>query len=260
MFLFIKNLYNYRELFYALSLSYIKARYKQTVLGTGWALVQPAVLMLTVIFVFPMIANITPAMKPYSLFVFVGFWLWTFFSNSLSFSIPNLVSNTSLLRKIYFPREILIVAAVVPSLLDFALALAILIVMMIYFGIHLTFFILLLPILFFIFILFTLGLSFLGAIANVAFRDVSKFLPIMLQILFFATPIIYSFDNVRSSYILFYKLNPLTGIIDSFRSIIIHGRIDHPFSLAYATGASIAIFLAGYYIFKKGEQVIADII
>ena len=260
MITFIRNLYKYRELFFALSSSYIKARYKQTILGAGWALVQPAMLMLTVIFVFPVIANISPSMKPYSLFVFIGFWLWTFFSNSLSFSVPSLVQNTPLLRKIYFPREIFIVASIVPSLLDFILGLAILMVMMIYFSISVSPLFILLPFIFFFFILFTLGLGFLGSIINVAFRDVSKFLPIALQILFFATPIIYSFDNVKQSYIIFYKLNPLTGLIDAFRSITIKGEISNPRSLIYAVTTSFTIFIIGYFIFKKGEEVIADIV
>lgn len=260
MFQFFRNLYQYRELLYALSGSYLKARYKQTILGVGWALVQPLILMLTVIFVFPLISNISDDMKPYSLFVFIGFWIWTLFANSISFSIPNLVQNTALLRKVYFPREILIVSATLPSLFDFLISIFVLIVFMIYFSIPINILFLLLPFLLIIFIFFTLGIAFLGSIANVAFRDVSKFLPIGLQILFFATPIIYSFSNVNENFLKLYKINPLTGVIDGFRSIIMHGTIDHPITLVYALIVSVLVFYVGYFTFKKGEQIITDII
>ncbi|MEI8174729.1 MAG: ABC transporter permease [bacterium] len=260
MFQFFKNLYEYRELLYALSGSYIKARYKQTILGVGWALVQPLVLMLTIIFVFPQIANISQDMMPYSLFVFIGFWIWTLFANSLAFSIPNLVQNTALLRKVYFPREILVVSAILPNLLDFCIGILVLIIFMIYFSVPINISFLLLPFLLIIFMFFTLGIALLGSVANVAFRDVSKFLPIGLQILFFATPIIYSFNNVNSAYVKLYKINPLTGVIDGFRSIIMHGTIDHPLTLVYALIFSIIVFYIGYFTFKKGEQIMADII
>ncbi|MEI7810392.1 MAG: ABC transporter permease [bacterium] len=260
MFQFFRDLYKYRELLFALSRSYIKARYKQTILGVGWAIVQPVVLMLTIIFVFPLIANISPDMKPYSLFVFIGFWIWTLFSNSLSFAIPNLVQNTALLRKVYFPREILVVAAIIPSLLDFAIGILVLFIFMFHFGVPFNIDFLLLPFLLVIFMFFTLGISLLGAVANVAFRDVAKFLPIALQILFFATPIIYSFNNVNGAYVKLYKANPLTGVIDGFRSIIMRGTIDNPKTLVYALIVSIVVFYTGYFIFKKGEQVMADII
>jgi len=260
MFQFFKNLYEYRELLYALSRSYIKARYKQTILGVGWALIQPIVLMLTIIFVFPEIANISPEMQPYSLFVFIGFWIWTLFANSLAFAIPNLVQNTALLRKVYFPREILIISAILPNLLDFIIGIIILSIFMIYFSVPINILFLLLPFLLLIFVFFTTGIALLGSIANVAFRDVSKFLPIGLQILFFATPIIYSFNNINTTYVKLYKINPLTGIIDSFRSIIMYGTIDHPIALVYALIVSVVIFYIGYFVFKKGEEVIADIV
>ncbi len=260
MFNFFINVYEYRELLYALSESYIKARYKQTILGVGWALVQPIVLMLTVIFIFPTIANININMQPYPLFVFIGFWIWTLFANSLSFAIPNLVQNTSLLRKVYFPREILILAAIIPSLLDFMIGAFILGIFMFHFSISVNTLFLLLPFLLIIFMFFTLGISLMASIINVAFRDVSKFLPISLQILFFATPIIYSFENINIKYIKLYKLNPLTGIIDSFRSIIMHGTIDHPYSLIYTFITSLVVFYMGYFIFKTGESIITDII
>lgn len=257
----IRNCYEYRELLYALSESYIKARYKQTILGVGWALVPPILLMLTVIYAFPHLADIAPEMEPYPLFVFIGFWFWTFFANSLAFAVPSLVQNVSLLRKVYFPREILVIAAIVPSILDTLLGVLPLLVLLYYFSIPLSLSFVLLFILFIIEGFFVLGIAFLGAIANVAFRDVTKFLPISLQILFFATPIIYSINTVSmGTYATIYKLNPLAGTIDAARSIVLNHTIIHPYALAYALCVSIAVCGMGYLTFKAGEKIITDII
>ena len=256
----IKNCHEYRELLYALSESYIKARYKQTILGVGWAIVPSVLLMLTVIFAFPHIANIAPDMKPYPLFVFIGFWFWTFFANSLAFAIPSLVQNVSLLRKVHFPREILVIAAIVPSILDSALGTLPLFALLLYFKIPLSFSFFLLLILFIIELILILGLSFVGAITNVAFRDVAKFLPITLQILFFATPVIYSINTISTgTYANIYKLNPLAGILDAARSIVLNQTIIHPHALIYASCMSIATCWIGYLTFKAGEKIITDI-
>src|SRR3989338_7830654 len=119
---FFKNIWHYRELVYTLSRSYIIARYKQTILGVGWALIPPILLGLTILFAFPGKINITPEMQPYALFVFVGFWLWALFSNALTFAVNSLVSQGALVRKAFFPRELLVVASIAPIVLDFLIS------------------------------------------------------------------------------------------------------------------------------------------
>ena len=257
---FIKNIYRFRELLIGLSISYIKARYKQTILGIGWAIVPTIILVITVIFVFPSFKQVSDIEGPYLLFVFIGFWVWTFFSSALSFAIPNLVQNVNLLRKIYFPREILVVAAIVPVLIDYSVGLLIIVGIITFYKVHIGFSLIILPIVFLIQVVLTLGISLMGSIVNVAFRDVSKLLPTVMQVIFFISPIIYPVSLAPEKFRLILLANPLSGIIESYRSILLNGIWPDLSLLFYSLFSSIIIFVIGYYCFKKGEQVIADII
>src|SRR3989338_2626849 len=158
---FFKNIWHYRELVYTLSRSYIIARYKQTIL-----------------FAFPGKINITPEMQPYALFVFVGFWLWALFSNALTFAVNSLVSQGALVRKAFFPRELLVVASIAPIVLDFLIGFIVILVLLMFYKIKLTLFWLLIPFLVLFYILLIISVGLLGAMANVAFRDFGKSLTI----------------------------------------------------------------------------------
>lgn len=243
-----------------LSLSYLKARYRQTILGFGWAVLPTIILVFTVVFIFPSVSSSFNINGPYILFVFIGFWVWTFFSSALSFAIPNLVQNVNLLRKIYFPREILIVSAIIPVLVDYFVGLLIIICLGIYYGITIKISLIILPALFIIQVFLILGISFLGSIANVAFRDVSKLLPTMLQVLFFISPIIYPLNSVSDRFRIFLIWNPISGIIEGYRNIFIYGTFPDPTLFYCSFISSIVIFMIGYHVFKKGEQFISDII
>lgn len=255
----IRNIVAYRQLLYILSQSYIKARYKQTILGVLWAVAQPLVLMIIVTLVLSNLNQGQTISLPYPIFAFIGFWVWALFSNSLSFAVPNLVQNSALLRKIYFPREILVIAAVVPSLLDFGLGFVVLLFLALYFNVTVTPLLIALPFFLLILLLFILGIAFLGSILNVAFRDVSKFLPISLQIIFFASPIIYPSAFIPEKYSSLINANPLTGVIEGMRLVIVNNTFSTS-GLFYAFVASLVCCWIGYFVFKKGEQIIADIL
>ncbi|OGI71810.1 hypothetical protein A3J61_02305 [Candidatus Nomurabacteria bacterium RIFCSPHIGHO2_02_FULL_38_15] len=257
---FFKNIWHYRELVYTLSRSYIIARYKQTILGVGWALIPPILLGLTILFAFPGKINITPEMQPYALFVFVGFWLWALFSNALTFAVNSLVSQGALVRKAFFPRELLVVASIAPIVLDFLIGFIVILVLLMFYKIKLTLFWLLIPFLVLFYILLIISVGLLGAMANVAFRDFGKSLTILLQVLFFVSPVIYSFTSVPAKYAIFYKLNPLTGLIEAIRTIIINGHIIYYRSCIYSIAFTILLLILASNFFKRGEKVIADII
>ena len=256
---FFRNLYTYRELLFALSKSYTNARYKQTILGFGWALLPALILLCTTLAVFPNLFAYKGSI-PYPIYIFLGFWIWTFFSNALSFAVPNLVANTSLLRKVYFPREVLIVAAAVPSILDFAIGSCITIGLLLFYKIPIGLPIIVLPFIILILFIFTIGLSLGFSILNVAFRDVSKMLPLFLQILLFASPVVYSLDTITDKWRTLILWNPLTGIIESTRSVLGAHAWPNWQVLGISAIGSITIFIISYALFKKGESVIADIV
>lgn len=257
---FFTNIWKYRELVYALSRSYIIARYKQTILGVGWALIPPILLGLTILFAFPGKISITPEMEPYPLFVFIGFWLWALFSNGLSFAVNSLVSQSSLLRKAFFPRELLVVSSVAPIVLDFLIGFLVILIMLIFYKVKLTLFWLLIPFLILIYLILIISIGLLGSLANVAFRDFGKSLSILLQVLFFVSPVIYSFTSVPEKYALLYKLNPLTGLIEAIRTIILNGHIIYYRSCIYSIGFTVLLLIFASNFFRRGEKVIADII
>ena len=251
-------MYEYRELLRALSTAYIKARYKQTIFGIGWAFIPSLLLLATALIVFRNLLNYSYAL-PYSIYIFLGLWFWTFFSNALSFSVPNLVQNTALLRKIYFPREVLIVAATVPSILDFAINTIIVLALFIYFHSTPPLVLLYAIPLFLILYFFTLGLALMLSMFNVAFRDVGKLLPILLQVLFFVSPVIYGITQITDKWRALVKINPLTGVIETMRSLVLETPPDW-YILTATIAVSLITFYVGYYIFKKGEELAADIV
>lgn len=256
---FFRNLYEYRELLRALSVSYLKARYKQTALGIGWAIIPSLVLMATTLAIFPNLLTYHGSI-PYPLYIFLGFWVWTLFANALSFAVPNLVQNVSLIRKVSFPREILIVAALVPSIVDFLFGFLVVIGLMIYYHVALSITILALPLLLITEFFFILGIALGLSILNVAFRDVAKLLPVALQILLFASPVVYGISQITDQWKNLIKLNPLTGIIEGVRNTIAGNTWPDWNLFIIAVITSVLCFTIGYFIFKKGEELIADII
>lgn len=257
---FVKNLIEYRELILSLTISGIKAKYKQSILGVAWAILQPLVLMLISIFIFSHIIKVPSDNIPYPIFVFTALLPWTLFSNGISYAIPALVQNITLLRKIYFPREIFVIAALLSALFDYLIASIIFLGMLVYYQIPFTTNILFFPIILFVQLLLMTGISLMGAIVNVAFRDAERSLPILLQVLILASPVVYSLQLVPEKFRPLYILNPLVGIMDSYRNIFLKGTSPDFYYLTLSFGISLLIFYLGYFWFKKGEKLIADII
>ncbi len=256
----LKEVINYHELLTQIALREIKVRYKQTGLGIVWAILQPVSLMVIFTLFFGKFAKIPSEGIPYPIFYYSALLPWQYFSTSLSFAIPSMVTNRQLVTKIYFPREIFPLSSILAALVDFGIASLIFIVMMFIYHIHFTPYLLLIIPVLFIQIIFTLGVCFFASAINVYYRDVRHALPLLIQLWMFASPIIYPLSMVPEHLRRFYLLNPMAGIIDSYRRIIVKGLPPDLFAISLAAVISIVIFFLGYRYFKNIEMSFADVI
>ncbi|MDD5109694.1 MAG: ABC transporter permease [Patescibacteria group bacterium] len=257
---FCTNLYRHRELLHELVWSNIKARYKQSILGIGWAIVQPLALMLVSVFIFSQVAKFPSDHFPYPIFAYTALIAWTLLSTSLSSAVPSLVNNISLLRKVYFPREIFIVTNILIALVDYGIAAVLLVGMLVFYRIPLHAAILYLPVILLIQLIFMTGLSLVGAIVNVAFRDIARGLPILLQIWMLASPVFYPISMIPPQWRFWYSLNPMVGIIEGYRSIWLDGTAPAVDLLAISLLEAVLMFVVGYALFCRGEEVVNDIV
>jgi lipopolysaccharide transport system permease protein len=251
---------SYRPLLYAWIVRTIRARYKQSFLGGIWAIVQPT--MATIIFslVFTYFVPIDTAGVPYIIFVYTAMAPWTFFTTSLMDMVESLVINMNLVSKIYFPREILPMAALLARLLDFGIASLLLVAMMVYFRIAVDPLALLyLPAVVAIQMALALGLGFIGAALNVFYRDVKHLVTLVIQLWLYASPIIYPIERVPEWLRPYYFINPMAGIIQAYRDIILQQQV--PGSYLFVSLACAAVMLlVGYRFFKKVEFQFADVV
>jgi lipopolysaccharide transport system permease protein len=257
---YFKTLYGYRELMYNLVMREIKARYKQTVLGASWAILQPLALMIVFTIVFSHFARIPSDGIPYPLFSYAALLPWTFFAGSLSRGVGSLVANQALVRKIYFPREIMPLAAVAAGLVDFLIASALFVGMLVYYGVPLTQNALLFIPIFVIQVTFVLGIVLLLAPLNVFYRDIGHVMPLLIQVWMFASPILYPLSMVPERFRGLYALNPMVGIIDGYRKTLIQGLPPDFAALQSAAAVAAVCFLGGIVLFKRLEFKLADVI
>jgi lipopolysaccharide transport system permease protein len=238
----------------------IRARYQQSLLGWLWALIQPAAQAAIFTVVFTVIVPIDTGNVPYVLFAFVAIVPWTLMAASLPDMNNSLVENMNLVTKIYFPREVLPIAAMLARLMDFGVAAVLVIIMLIIFQVP-AFPLgwLFLPLILAIELMLILGLGLACAALNVFYRDVRSFLILGLQLWFYASPIIYPVSLVPEWLRQIYFLNPMAGIITAYRAVLLDGQLPGPY-LAVAGVISLVIFVAGYWFFKRVEFQFADIV
>lgn len=259
----LRDLWAYRELLYFLTWRDVRVRYKQTALGAGWAVLQPLVTMLIFTVIFGRFAKMPSDGIPYPLFAYSVLMPWTFFANALSASSNSLVVSSGLITKVYFPRLIMPAAAVFAGLVDFAFSFAVLIGLMFWYQVPLTWNLLLLPVLVLMVIALALGVGTWLAALHVRFRDVRYLVPFLIQFWMFAAPIIYPASLVPDRFRTLYSLNPMVGIIEGFRvsllSGINHARFDWTaLLLAVAVTAAVSVFAV--YDFRRMEKGFADVI
>lgn len=257
---YFKELWHFRELYWAFTVREIKVRYKQTILGAGWAILQP--LALTVIFtvVFGFLLRFGSGDIPYPVFAYSALLPWTFFSNAVSFGSLSVVNNSSLVTKIYFPRELLPLATITAALFDLIIASVIFLLMLFIYKIPITqnivWLVVIIPSIF----LLTTGISLFLSTLNVLFRDIKFIIPLLLQVWFYLTPIIYSLNSISDKYQRFYILNPMAPLIDSFRDVTVLGAQPDTTPLLFAAFFSLLVFLGGIIFFRRKERTFADVI
>lgn len=258
-----KDLWRYRELFYILAWRDVKVRYKQTVIGALWSIIRPLLTMLVFTIIFSRIAKLpTDGTIPYSILVYAAMLPWQFFSTALTESSNSLVTNSSLISKVYFPRLIIPASAVIASFVDFLISFIILFALMIYYHYMPPLQILLLPVfLIFVFLTsFSLGL-YLTAV-NVKYRDFRYIIPFIVQFGLYVSPVGFSSNVIPIKWRLLYDLNPMVGVIDGFRWCICGDRFTQQtlISMSFSLVITLVALIFGIYYFRKTEKTFADII
>lgn len=255
----LRDLWHYRDLLYILTERDIKVRYKQTVLGALWAIIQPFFTMLIFTLFFGRLAGMPSDNIPYPIFAYTGLLPWTFFANAINNSGNSLVGNSNLITKVYFPRMIIPIASVAAGLVDFIVAFILLIVLMFYYQISLTFNILIVPFLIILTAILAIGVGMWMSALNVKYRDIRHVLPFLIQIGMFVTPIIYPTSLVPEKWQWLMALNPMMGQIEAYRSAFF-GKPFNWFSLAVSVGLTFLILIYSAYNFKRMERQFADIV
>ncbi len=256
-----KEIWLFRDLFYFLTWRDVKVKYKQTAVGTLWAIFQPFITMVVFTIFFGKLAKMPSDGIPYPIFVYTGLIFWTLFNTGLTNASNSFIANEKIVTKIYFPRVILPISAIITSIIDFLIASVILIGMMIFY--HYTpsmiglFFI---PLLIIMTVVSTIGIGLLFASVNVKYRDVRFALPFFIQILLFITPVIYPVSIISEKYRWILGLNPMSGVIDVARSGLL-GTTNIDWQLLCVSVLSMTIYcIIGYMYFKKTERYFADFI
>lgn len=256
----LREIWDYRELLFFLMWRDIKVRYKQTALGAAWAVIQPLFLMLVFSLFFGRLAKVPSDGLPYPIFVYAALLPWQLFAFALSESSNSLVSNERLVTKVYFPRLVIPAASILAGLVDFAISFCVLLLMMAYYRITPTLAIVLLP--FFILVALTtaLGAGLWLSALNVQYRDVRYTLTFLTQLWLFLTPVSYPSSLVPEKWKFLYGLNPMVGVIEGFRWVLL-GNAPPPASLLVASFAAVLLlFVGGLYYFRRMEQRFADIV
>jgi lipopolysaccharide transport system permease protein len=256
----LELLVQYRELILSWTLREVKARYRQSALGFGWALVQPVFQLVVISVIFGNFLRVPSENAAYPVFAYVAILPWTFFSGAINAAVPSILQNMQLVTKIYFPREILPLSAIISRLLDFGIASIIFIGLMLWYQVPLRVTLLYVPLLILILITLAMGVSLLGSAVSVYLRDISFAVPLVMQLWMYASPVIYPLSQVPENWQSIYLLNPMAGIIDSFRRVILNGNAPDPTVLGSAALVSLLLCIISYVYFKRLEMSMSDII
>jgi lipopolysaccharide transport system permease protein len=257
----LRELWHYRELLYFLTWRDLKLLYKQTVLGAAWAVIQPVLLMVVFSLFFGRLAGVPHGDVPYPIFAYAGLLPWLFFANSMSFSAQSLVANAQLITKVYFPRLIVAVTPALAALVDFALALGVLFVLMVYYDVYpeplawlMVFPLILLA------MVTALGVGTWLSALNVKYRDIRYVIPFLTQLWLFATPVVYPASLIDEPWRTLYGLNPMAGVVEGFRWALIDAGEPPGPMLAVSALVALALLVTGVVHFRRTEETFADVV
>ena len=238
----------------------IKQRYKQSVLGYAWVILNPFFQMLVMSFVFSYIMRVGNLGVPYPVYLYAGLLPWSLFANAIASSMGALTGNAGLLTKIYFPREIFVVSTILAKVIDYFLAASVFVLMMVYYQLPVTWNVLWFVPIFVIQMLFTYGLSLIMSAFNLFYRDIQYVMGLVLMLWMYLTPVIYPVELFPAEYRWIFQLNPLAVIINAYRQVILGGGTPNFVSLSIALGLSLALLYLGFKLFKKLEGLFADVV
>ena len=254
------EVWSYRELLFFLAWRDIKVRYKQTVLGAAWAVIQPFFMMIVFTIFFGLLARIPSDGLPYPVFAYSGLLPWTYFAYALTESSNSLVNNANLLSKVYFARLVIPLASTLAGLIDLAIATVILLGMMLFYGITPTWAALTLPLFVLLAVLTALAVGLWLSALNVRYRDIRYAIPFLVNVWMFATPIAYPSSLVPDPYRLIYGLNPMVGVVEGFRWALLQQNAGFGPVLAISVLSVIGLLIGGLLYFRRTEQSFADVV
>lgn len=256
----LKNLLFHKFLLYNLVRSEIGSRYRQALLGVTWVVIQPLFMMVIFTIVFSKFARIPSDGIPYPIFSYAALIPWMFFASSLTRGANGITAYSNLIKKIYFPREILPFSYIIAALVDLVVSAGVFSLLLLYYKVHITLSVFwVIPILF-IELIFICGLVLILSALNVFFRDIMYAMPLLIQAWMFLTPVAYPLSVIPDKIKPFYALNPMVAIVDSCRQAVLKGCISDWHGLLMAAVISIITFFVGYWIFKKLEMRFADVV
>jgi lipopolysaccharide transport system permease protein len=254
------ELWEYRDLFYFLIWRNIKVRYAQSILGVGWAIIQPVFSMIVFTIVFGKLAKIGSEGVPYAIFSYAALVPWTYFSNALTQSGASLVGASGMISKVYFPRLIIPMSPVLDKLVDFGISLILLVGLMVWFKIAPTIWVLTLPLLILLMMLTAAGLGMWLTALAVQYRDVNYGMKFAVQLLMYASPVVYPASLVPGQYRLLFGINPMAGVIEGFRAALLATR-PMPWDLiAVGSVTALVVAVSGAFYFRRTERIFADVV
>lgn len=256
----LRELWDYRELLYFLVWRDLAIRYKQTIVGSLWAIVTPFTSMIIFSLFFGLLVKVPSDGIPYPIFSYAALVPWTLFADALARTSSSMVGNSNLITKAYFPRLIVPMAGTVSGVFDFLIAFVVLLVMMLLYGYLPTINILLLPFFLLLALLTTLGVGLWFAALNVRFRDIYFILPYITQAWLFATPVTYSSSLLQEPWRTLYGINPMASVIDGFRWALLGINPPPPAMIAVSTVVAVVAFISGLLYFKRVERIFADLV
>jgi lipopolysaccharide transport system permease protein len=254
------EVWRYRELLYFLAWRDVKVRYKQTILGVLWAVIQPVFTMVVFTVLFGRLGKIPSDGSPHPIFYLTALLPWIYFSTTLPAAASSLLSNTALLTKVYFPRVILPAATTIGGIFDFLIGTVILGGMLAYYGVRPSVTLLLWPLCVFLLVMFTLSVGMILSALNIKYRDVKHAVPFAIQLWLFVTPVIYPASMIPDKYRFLVALNPLSGIVEGFRSTLLPSRPVDWALLGASAATTAVVFIAACLYFASTEKAFADVI
>ncbi len=256
----LQEVWEYRELLYFLAWRDIKVRYKQTILGAAWAIIQPFFTMVIFSLFFGRLAKIPSDGIPYPIFSYAALVPWTFFANGLTQSSNSLVASANLIKKVYFPRLVVPISSILSGAVDFVLAFIVLLVMMVYFDTLPTWNIVWLPLLLLLALVTSLGVGLWFTAMNVQFRDVRYAVPFLVQAWMFATPIAYPSSLLGEPWRTLYGINPMVGVIEGFRWALLGVNTAPGPVIIISSLVSVGLLVSGAFYFRRMEKTFADVV